>query len=159
MLVWKYCFDAGIFKIMKKNFLVALLLLSFLSPALAQQDTWDILSKVTILKKKDPSGKYQVEYPVFGREVKALDGREITIKGYIIPVEEFSGQNYFVFSALPFNLCYFCGGAGPETVMEVYAPKKIPYTSKAITLKGKLKLNGTDGNHLMYILENAVLVP
>ena len=57
-------------------------------------------------------------------------------------------------------MCFFCGGAGPETVLEAESKdrKTIKYTSKEITIKGKLKLNKDDINHLNFILKEAVFV-
>jgi hypothetical protein len=55
-------------------------------------------------------------------------------------------------------MCFFCGGAGPETVMEVYAKESVKYTAEAIILRGKLELNDSDVNRLMYILNNAEMV-
>ncbi len=123
------------------------------------EDTWKTLAKVTFKTKKDPMLGYDVDIPIFGKEIKELEGQTISIRGYIIPVEGYRQQGYFVFSAYPYNLCYFCGGAGPETVMEVFTKKgtSIKYTSKPITIKGKLVLNSKDVNKLMYLLENTIL--
>lgn len=135
-----------------------ILITSFVQSLSAQSNTWETLSQVTIQTKWDANHRYQFDYPIFSKSVKSLEGKEITVKGYIIPLEEMQGQKFFILSALPFNLCYFCGGAGPETVMEVNSLKEIPYTSKPITIRGIIKLNDSDFNHLMYILSNAVLV-
>jgi len=101
---------------------------------------------------------FAVDIPVFSKEVKALEGKEIIIKGYIIPVEGYKSHKEFVFSAFPYNMCFFCGGAGPETVMEVSASEPIKYTAETVTIKGKLALNSTDINKLIYSISDAVLV-
>jgi hypothetical protein len=82
----------------------------------------------------------------------------VEIKGYIIPVEGYKNQKEFVFSAFPYSMCFFCGGAGPETVMEVFSKEPIKYTAEAIIIRGKLELNDSDVNRLMYILNNAELL-
>lgn len=122
------------------------------------QNVWQTLAKITYTKQYDELMGFKVDVPVFGADVKALAGKEITLKGYIIPVEGYKGHKEFIFSAFPYNMCFFCGGAGPETVMEVFAKEPIQYQAESITLKGRLKLNDKDINQLMYILENAVLV-
>lgn len=61
-------------------------------------------------------------------------------------------------SAYPYNMCFFCGGAGPETVMEVTANDPVKYSTSRITLRGKLQLNDADINKLMYQLTDAELV-
>ena len=116
---------------------------------------WKILANVTYGTRQDPEMGFEVEYPIFGEETNSWEGKEVVVKGYMIPLEELTGQNYFVLSQFPYNMCFFCGGAGPETVMEVYTKKEIEYRESPIRIKGKLKLNDGDFNHLMYILENA----
>jgi len=50
------------------------------------------------------------------------------------------------------------GGAGPETVMEVVSLDGVEFSADPITLKGILRLNDSDINHLMYKLEEARIV-
>ena len=98
---------------------------------------------------------FKVDVPVFGDEVKDLDGEIVEVSGYIVPVEGYRGHTEFVFSAYPYNMCFFCGGAGPETVMEVTATDPIEYTVEKITIRGQLLLNDDNINRLMYIMVDA----
>ena len=125
---------------------------------LSGQSTWKTLSKITYKKQFDELMGFKVDMPVFSKDVKALEGQEITIKGYIIPVEGYKGHKEFIFSAFPYNMCFFCGGAGPETVMEVLADEPVEYSAEAVVLQGVLRLNDSDINNLMYKLESARLV-
>jgi hypothetical protein len=136
-----------------KTFLLSLLLLP-LTVASQEQNFWDILANVRFENRKDKNG-YDVEVPLFSPQLKAFNNKKISLKGYIIPLEELSGQGRFMLSSLPFNLCFFCGAAGPETVIEVQTPAKIPFTTKPIILEGTLVLNDKDPNHHMYILTAA----
>lgn len=125
----------------------------------AQNDNvWKTLSKLTFKKKYDEMLGFKVDVPVFSDEVKALKGKTVTVKGYIIPVEGYKSHTEFIFSAFPYNMCFFCGGAGPETVMEVASKDPVKYTTDVITIKGKLDLNDSDVNKLLYSLKDAVLV-
>jgi len=127
--------------------------------ALAQnQSTWKVLSKVQIEKRFDELLNYEIDFPTFSDEVKALNGKEIVLEGWIIPLDELRGENYFVLSALPFANCFFCGGAGPETVLEVFSEKNIKFTEKRIKVKGILNINADDPMKLMYILQKAELI-
>ena len=119
---------------------------------------WKTLSKITFKKQYDEMLGFKVDVPVFSDAVKQFEGKEIEIKGYIIPVEGYKGHKEFIFSAFPYNLCFFCGGAGPETVMEVYAKDEIEYIAEAVYLKGTLELNDSDINRLMFALKAATLV-
>ncbi|MEL6141849.1 MAG: hypothetical protein AAFU67_09555, partial [Bacteroidota bacterium] len=113
------------------------------------------LSKITFEKKYDELLGFKVDVPVFGDAVKELEGKEVTVSGYIVPVEGYKSHEEFVFSAYPYNMCFFCGGAGPETVMEVTATEAVKYTTERIVLRGKLLLNKDNINRLMYILVDA----
>ncbi len=140
-------------------------MLGFATLVSAQEDkvaegkkTWKTLSKITFKKEFDEFMGFKVDVPVFSEEVKALDGKEIIIRGYIIPTEGYKSHKAFVFSAYPYNLCYFCGGAGPETVMDVEADEDIKYTADPVILKGVLQLRSGDINQLFYSMTNARLV-
>ncbi len=93
--------------------------------------------------------------PVFNKDIKAMEGKRVTLKGFIIPLDDTKKQINFMLSMVPFSHCYFCGGAGPESVVEVKALTSFEYTAKPVQVSGILKLNATDENHLFYILEEA----
>lgn len=116
------------------------------------------MADVTYVSRRDSLLGYEIESPVFGKKVTALEGKNVELKGYIVPLEEMRGHRYFVLSALPYNICFFCGAAGPETVAEVYLTEDVAYTEKAITIRGVLELNASDPLHLMYIIKDAELV-
>jgi len=124
----------------------------------AQDGIWKTLAKITYKKEYSEIMGFKVDVPVFSEDVKRLEGKEVTVKGYIIPVEGYKSHTEFVFSAFPYNMCFFCGGAGPETVMEIYAKKPVEYSSQAVTLKGRLMRNDNDMNRLMYAMTDVVLV-
>ncbi len=130
----------------------------FANVAFAQENTWKTLSKLTYKKQMDEVLGFKIDVPVFSEPIKVLEGTEVQLKGYIIPVEGYKSHNEFIFSAYPYNMCFFCGGAGPETVMEVKSIEPIKYVADQITLKGRLVLNADDINRLMYILEDASMV-
>jgi hypothetical protein len=117
---------------------------------------WNTLAKVSYKTASDQYG--EVSVPVFGPEVKALEGKQITLQGYMIPLEGIEGMfkpTHFILSSLPVEACFFCGTGGPETVVEVHMKKPVEYTKEVIKLKGKLTLNGLDPYQMMYILEEA----
>jgi hypothetical protein len=133
-----------------------------ISPITAQSGTteslWKTLAKITYKKEYDDFLGFKIDKPVFSPEIKALNGKEVTVKGFIIPVEGYKGHKEFILSAFPYSMCFFCGGAGPETVMEVTALEAIQYTAESITIKGKLHVNSEDVNELMYSMSEAKLV-
>ena len=82
--------------------------------------------------------------PKFSSSVKAMDNKEVQIRGFIIPVDIV--QDYYVLSANPYSSCFFCGQAGPESVMEVQMVKKYEglRMDQVITFNGTLRLNVDD---------------
>ncbi|MCB0636922.1 MAG: hypothetical protein KDC54_09915, partial [Lewinella sp.] len=138
--------------------LTFLLLSGFTSTATAQTgdatNLWQKLARITYTKQYDELLGFKVDVPVFSDEVKQLEGETVTVKGYIIPVEGYKSHTEFILSAFPYNMCFFCGGAGPETVMEVFSVEPIEYQAEPVTIRGRLELNDSDINRLMYILRD-----
>ena len=122
-------------------------------------ETWEDLASVRYEIGQDSYG--EVNVPVFNEQIKAMDGQEITVPGYIIPTDGLNGTfqpKHFILSSLPLSACFFCGTGGPETVIEIYADEEVDYTEKPVAMKGTLVLNAHDPYQLMYILEDAQLV-
>ena len=92
----------------------------------------------------------------FGPSVKALDQHEVIIKGFLIPLDPMGTQ--YVLSRYPMANCFFCGGAGPETVVELRLhPNSIRrYKMDEVhTFKGTLSLNADNAESLNYIISGA----
>ena len=96
-----------------------LLTVSSFAQKAIKASTWQTLSLVTFDTKFDDMLGIDVQVPKFSPAVRKLEGKTITLQGYILPLEGRRSQKYFIFSAYPYNLCYFCGGAGIESVAEV----------------------------------------
>lgn len=141
----------------KSYFLAALFVSCGLGHASAQAGSWSTLARVTFTSEFDELLGLKVDRPVFAQAVKDLDGERVTLRGYVIPTEGYKSHTEFIFSAYPYSMCFFCGGAGPETVVEVYADEPVEYSPEAIALTGTLRLNADDPNALMYKLESATL--
>tara|TARA_R110001599_G_scaffold353271_1_gene591354 strand:- start:14831 stop:15277 length:447 start_codon:yes stop_codon:yes gene_type:complete len=140
---------------MRKGLIFILFVLSISTASFAQeQNMWKTLSNVTVEKSFDEILSIDIEHYDFASQVKALNGKKISLEGWIIPLDELRGENYFVLSSLPFANCFFCGGAGPETVAEVFSKKEVKYTEKKIKVTGVLTLNSDDPLRLMYILND-----
>lgn len=141
------------------RFFLMMIMIAVCSNVIAQS-TWKTLSKVVYKQKYFEDAGYELDMPVFHPDLKELEGKEIKLKGYILALEGIKDQEHFMFSLFPFDICYFCGGAGPETVVEVFTKnkKKIRYTSKSVMIKGVLELNNDNINMHMYILRNVTLI-
>ena len=93
--------------------------------------------------------------PIFGPSVKNLEGKKFYITGYVIPVD--IDEDFYVLSRYPFANCFFCGGAGPETVVDLQFsndPREYA-TDERLTFAGELKLNADDVYQMNYIIVGA----
>lgn len=139
-------------------FLTFVLLLTGIQQAQAQvKITWRSLGDVTFEDKLDKDLGAYIWVPTFGDKLKALNGVEVYLTGYVIPLDVTEG--YYVLSAFPYSNCFFCGGAGPESVVELQLAKdhRRFKVDERLTFKGILRLNADDVLHLNYILEDADL--
>ena len=95
--------------------------------------------------------------PTFGDIVNGLESKEVHITGYMIPVD--LDEDFYVLSRYPFANCFFCGGAGPESVIDLRFVGKSPrvyQTDERLTFAGKFRLNADDVYQMNYILDGAV---
>jgi hypothetical protein len=121
-----------------------------------QTISWKDLKDVRFKKKLNPEVGMVFLYPEFGLKVKALSGKELIIKGYTIPINT---EGTYVISQYPMSQCFFCGGAGPESMIELRLKKKRRFKTDEIhTFKGKLRLNPDNIEELNYVFEEAELV-
>lgn len=120
--------------------------------------TWELLRDVTFKKKWNAEESMFILYPTFGTKVAALKNKEVVLSGYMIPVD--IDANMYVLSANPYSSCFFCGQAGPESVVQVKFKKltKRFNTDDRVTVKGTFVTNADDINELNYILTNADVV-
>jgi len=140
----------------KLLFLLLTALPFFANAQSAEKVEWSTLMDITFkdiyLEKDD----IYVYYPLFGQAQNELDGKEIEITVYIIPIDV--EANMYVLSAFPFSACFLCGNAGPESVMAINfkGNNRRFDTDERLTLQGTLQLNSTDVDELVYVLNDAV---
>jgi len=140
---------------MKVSILVCVL---FFLPTYNAVDGWTLFAKVAFKSKfiKEYNEKFLV--PSFDSIIKAREGSEIILKGYYMPFD--LPNKSIILSKNPYASCFFCGGAGPESVAQIYFSSKPPKfkTDQRIEVKGKLRLNDVDVNQLNFILEEAEII-
>ncbi|MEO0470500.1 MAG: DUF3299 domain-containing protein [Bacteroidota bacterium] len=143
-----------------RKLLLSISLLSFLTlPSLRAQTKidWQTLAGVTFSYIHNFEQNMWYGQPSYSEDIKALNGQEIIIKGYVLPTDIES--NTYILSANPFSSCFFCGGAGQESVMELRLKKKKAKfeLDEVRTFAGKLRLNDQE-MELNYILEEARVI-
>lgn len=117
---------------------------------------WDIFSTVKFKSKYYKAYNESFLTPEFDSKLLSLEGSIIQISGHYMPLD-LPDRKMIILSRYPYSACFFCGGAGPESVIEIHFPTKAPKPKpdQIISVRGKLKLNNTDVEHLNFILTEA----
>lgn len=142
---------------MKKYILIAFIgLFGYISLNAQKNINWNYLADYDFELRYNEETELYFRFPLFSEKVKKIQGETVEIEGYMIPVDV--EANYYVLSAFPYANCFFCGGAGPESVVELeMKPGHRRYkTDERVKMRGKFKLNSVDIYQLSYILEEAV---
>ena len=87
---------------------------------------WKILgtTEETQQPTRDENGvEYTYTKPVFPPAVKALDGKTVTVKGFMFPLEEDEAQGYFLIGPFPLS-CPYHYHVGPALVIDQRAAEE-----------------------------------
>lgn len=116
--------------------------------------TWDTLKDVKYRKKFYLEVGQFFLYPTFGKSLKELEGKTVSISGYVIPMD--TEGEYYVVSKYPMAQCFFCGGAGPETIVMLNFKKKPRRmrTDEKRCFTGRIRLNADRIDELNFILDD-----
>ena len=145
---------------MKRSMLI---LVAWMTAAAAvaqtKSDSWALFSKTKFEPKYYEKMQEYLLYPTFSPDLKALEGKDVTVQGYYVPFAP-EDDVYIIISKFPMSQCFFCGGAGPESIAEInFAKTQSKFqVDDLLTVKGKLRLNTDNMDHVNFILDQAVLV-
>lgn len=126
---------------------IALIIITFmgLSLSLSAQTR---LSWSSLEACDTPSGRIE-----FTDEIEALDNQLVRIKGFMIPLDT-DGEEYAL-SAYPMSECFFCGNAGPSSMLELHLVNPKRYSLDAYkSFTGRLTLSPASQG-LVFTLEEA----
>lgn len=115
---------------------------------------WDTLSDVEFeFDYKEEEDVYYLK-PNFGKKIQSFTGNKIRITGFFLNI---SGDgDVLLVSRNPMASCFYCGAAGPESVVEVNFMEQPSFkTDQIVTVTGILELNYSDDDHFNYILNEA----
>ncbi|MFK7948611.1 MAG: DUF3299 domain-containing protein [Saprospiraceae bacterium] len=113
---------------------------------------WNVLNDITLDECfNEDIGEYYW-CPEFGSIMKSLEGKTVALKGYVLPLD----GGYFVLSMNPMASCFFCGGSGPQSIVDLKfkGPRAFKMDSY-LTFKGKLRLNSDNIEELFYVFDDA----
>lgn len=140
---------------MLRPFLIFLFVTFVSNFGIAQEQlTWNDFADVNFEPIYNKEYEMHFLMPKFGEKIQSYNGKQVRIKGYFLDISG-SGEVFLV-SQNPMASCFFCGAAGPETIIEVSFTEKPSFkTDQIITVTGILGLNVDNVDHCNYILKQA----
>jgi len=108
---------------------------------------WEVFAQTTV------DAKFR---PTFAKYLRALDGKQIALNGYIQPLRDDIDLSAFMFIEYPVG-CWYC--EMPEVTGIVYvelpAGRTMPYRRGLVRITGRLRLNTNDPEDFLYALRQA----
>ena len=136
------------------SLLAILLLMLIVAPATAQDRVgWDTLARVTFEEQEDDG--WITYIPTFSEEIEALNGQEVRLAGFMIPLDFSQVQSNFLISMLPGDGCYFHMPGGAESIAEVRAEEGVEFSYDTIEMVGTLQVLKDDPYGLLYRIVDA----
>lgn len=118
--------------------------------------SWKLLGVIKYIKKPNKDFPEGVMYPIVNSTLKEKNKKKIVMSGFIIPVDNVT----YALSKNVFASCFFCGQAGPETIMGIKFKGTTPRlkTDQYVTLEGTFRYNDSDVDDWIYHIDDAVIV-
>jgi hypothetical protein len=140
-----------------KSFFLVLFFITASNSAYSQlklswKDVIDVYAKEVTFSEKNPAIAIKGQ----GKSLKDIEGKVITITGYFLDLDP-DGE-WFMVSKNPFATCFFCGGAGPETVIELLKYKNVKKkfkTDDIVEVTGTLRMIAENEDDVGFVLDNA----
>jgi hypothetical protein len=118
--------------------------------------SWDVLGDLEVAT--EVHGPLRATFTTsYGDAIEALDGQEVSLMGFLFPLEGGVEHARFLLTAWPPS-CPFCLPAGPSQMVEVFCAEPIAYSEGAIVIAGRFELLHDDPSGLYYRLHDARLV-
>jgi uncharacterized protein len=116
---------------------------------------WSLLEQTKLIDRTDPKTKTIYTKPDFPAAVKALNGKQIKVAGWMMPLENAKAQKHWVMLGYPPG-CPFHMHALPNQFIEIKADMPVPVNeTKVHVMTGTLQLIGQDESGIFYRLVNA----
>lgn len=117
--------------------------------------SWKSLSETSFSEYFNETKNIWTLEGVFPVSIRKLNGSDVKITGYVIPID--IKKRSYVLSAYPYSSCYFCGGAGPESIVNLQLNdlKHHIETDAIKTFSGVLDLQSRPKNGFYFTLINA----
>jgi hypothetical protein len=111
---------------------------------------WNTLAKCKV-HFDEKKYKYSIAYT---KKVKAMEGKPITISGFVMPLDATETFSHFLLSKRT-PTCFFCPPGEPNEIVEVFTKKPIKWSGDIITVTGTLKFTSNPDLGLFFQVGDA----
>ena len=116
----------------------------------ANDDMWKTFGKCKVhLDQKNY--KYSIDYTP---EVKAMERKEITVSGFMLPLESTEKFKHFLLSKRT-PTCPFCPPGEPNEIVEVFTKKPVTWDEGIVVVTGKFGFTSNPELGLFFQLKDA----
>ncbi len=106
---------------------------------------WTILRK-TKIGQDSVRGVFTASFPP---EVRALNGQEVALSGFILPLDTAIRTRHFLISRYT-PVCFFCPPGEPNEVAEVMTKAGVRLTDRLVNVRGRLVLSDKGDKGLFF---------
>jgi hypothetical protein len=108
---------------------------------------WTVISETTVDRKARPT---------FAKYLKDLDGKQVSLTGFMQPLSGEQELTMFMFIENPVG-CWYCEMPEPTEIVFVELPssKSTQFTDGMVRVTGRLVLNSSDPEEFLYVLRDA----
>lgn len=97
------------------------------------------------------NGVYEL---IINNNVKTLNGQQVKLQGFMLPLEQAEKQQHFLLTAAP-PTCFFCLPGGAESIVEVKCEKPVAFSLDPVVMSGTLEVLKNDELGLVYRMSRA----
>jgi uncharacterized protein len=117
----------------------------------SEDQLWKTFAQCKLRSNKDFT--YDISY---NAGVKAMSGKEITISGFMLPLETKPQSSHFLLERRA-PTCAFCPPGEPNEVMEVFSTRPMAWNENLVTLSGTLILPNDGKKGIFFQMKEAVV--
>lgn len=93
----------------------------------------------------------------FTPEVTAMEGKELSISGFMLPLEATEKFSHFLLSKRTPS-CSFCMPGEPNEIIEVFTKKPLKWDEKMVTVKGIMHFTNNPESGLFFQMKESEIV-
>jgi len=115
----------------------------------SKDEIWTALGKCALTL--DPAtATYRI---AFTPEIKAMEGKEVTVGGFMLPLESKPSFTHYLLSKRT-PTCPFCPPGLPNEIVEVFSSKAVTWDSDIVVVSGTLALSSDPEKGLFFQMKN-----